>query len=260
MLPALVLLLASAAVSAQQTASNPSPPLNSDFLITLTPAQTPWTDGASIVQGSSTAVGNSVARITYGACVYRALHWHSFAWEALTPVTPGLSLTSVMEEPSNYGGLTRTDQIAPGQSLTYPAGWVHLQLNDNCASLDAVAVFNAVNSGGTANVPSTVAAIGPAYDSVAWVGGLPPAAGGAGQWVLDAGCAARCGLPFNSSLPKGYALKAKLATAAGMVASSEQLAAAKASALFGAGVKESVERGVGSKVAALTGAAWNKTV
>lgn len=116
-LAALVLLAASSA-RAQQTAAQPSPPLNSDFLITPTPILTPWTNGASASEGSSTAVANSVARLTYGPCVYRSMHWHAFAWEVLTPVTAGLTLTSTMQEPSNYGGLNRVDQIAPGQSIT----------------------------------------------------------------------------------------------------------------------------------------------
>lgn len=40
----------------------------------------------------------------------------------MTPTTPGVALTSVMQQPSNYGGQTRTDVIQPGQSITYPAG------------------------------------------------------------------------------------------------------------------------------------------
>jgi len=147
----------------------------------------------------------------------------------------------------------------PFKSARYPAGWIHNQLNSNCEPLDAVLVWNAVNSGGTVNVPAVLATFDPAYENVAWQGGIPPANGGPGEWVVDAACAARCGLPSNGTLPKGYALKSKLATAAGMVASSEQLAAAKASALFGSGVKQTVEKNVGSKVAELTGAPWNKT-
>ena len=108
---------------AEQTASSPVPPLNADFLITPTPILTPWQNGASAVEGSTTAVGASVTRLTYGPCVYRGAHWHNFAWEVLTPVTPGVSLTTVMQEPSNYGGgLSRTDVVAPGQSIAFPAG------------------------------------------------------------------------------------------------------------------------------------------
>ena len=65
---ALLLLLsvsAAAVVSAQQTASNPVPPLNSDFLITPSPILQPWNaPNVSALEGSSSAVGVSVARLT----------------------------------------------------------------------------------------------------------------------------------------------------------------------------------------------------
>ena len=58
---ALVLVvLAARRTSAEETASNPVLPLNSDFLITPTPILTPWQNGASVVAGSFTAVGASV--------------------------------------------------------------------------------------------------------------------------------------------------------------------------------------------------------
>ena len=48
-----------------------------------------------------------------------------------------------MQAPSNSdGGKTRTDIVQPGQSIAFPAGWLHLQLNDNCAPLDAVLVWH----------------------------------------------------------------------------------------------------------------------
>ena len=108
---------------AQSTASNPTPPLSGDFLITPTPILTPWQNGASASEGSTSDIGASVTRLTYGPCVYRCLqaplivfffkkvilfyfflltltspkqktlrgaHWHNFAWEVLTPVTPGV--------------------------------------------------------------------------------------------------------------------------------------------------------------------------
>ena len=105
-----------------KTASNPVPPLNSDFVITPTPILTPWQNFASAVEGSCISVGTSVTRLTYGPCVYRASHWHNFAWEVLTPVSPKNSLTTVMQEPLNYGGLSRTDIVAPGQPIVFPAG------------------------------------------------------------------------------------------------------------------------------------------
>lgn len=77
----LLLLSASTTVlsfaSAQQTPSNPVPPLNSDFVITPTPILTPYNaPNTSAFEGSSSAVGVSVARLQYGPCVYRAAHWH----------------------------------------------------------------------------------------------------------------------------------------------------------------------------------------
>ena len=69
-----VVLLAARRTSAEQTASYPIPPLNSDFLVTHTPVLTPWQNGASAVVGSSSSVGASVGRVTFGPCVYRAAH------------------------------------------------------------------------------------------------------------------------------------------------------------------------------------------
>ena len=234
---ALVLVvLAARRTSAEETASNPVLPLNSDFLITPTPILTPWQNGASVVAGSFTAVGASVGRLTYGPCVYRAAHWHNFAWEVLTPVTPAVSLTTVMQEPSNSGGLTRTDIVAPGQSVVFPAGWLHLQLNDNCTPLDAVLVSNAVNFGGTTNLPQAASTISPAYAAVAFVQPLPAPA--PTNWVIDPACAQRCGInSTSSSTSAGAAFKNKVRQTAGLVFSGEQVAAADATALFGQGAK-----------------------
>jgi hypothetical protein len=213
---ALVLVvLAARRTSAEETESNPVLPLNSDFLITPTPILTPWQNGASAVAGSSTAVGASVGRLTYGPCVYRAAHWHNFAWEVLTPVTPAVSLTTVMQEPSNFGGLTRTDIVAPGQSVVFPAGWLHLQLNDNCTPLDAVLVSNAVNFGGTTNLPQAASTISPAYAAVAFVQPLPAPA--PTNWVIDPACAQRCGINSTSSVSAGTDFKNATRAAAGVV-------------------------------------------
>ena len=248
-----LLALALAATAAAQV----SPPLNGDFLITPTPILTPWTTGASAVEGSSTSVGNSVARLVYAPCGYRAAHWHSTAWEVLTPVSPTLSLTSVMEQPSNGAGgaQLRTDIIAPGQSLTIPQGWLHYQFNDNCAELPAVLVWNQPSSGGTNNAPQMMAGLPLAYTDAAFVTPLPEPAGGPGTWVVDAGCAARCGLPTNGTSKKD-ALISKLEVAKGFIPSGEQVAAAKAAAMFGKGVKESVATGINN---ALVSAGANKT-
>ena len=174
------------------------------------------------------------------------------------PLSPA-PLDALDAPPASLHPLFRLVALSPKPS-PLSTGWLHLQLNDNCAPLDAVLVWNAVNSGGTINVPAAISTFDPAYSAVAWQGGLPPFKGGAGQWVVDAGCAARCGLPSNGTLPKGYALKAKLATAAGMVASGEQVAAAEAKALFGKGVKENIEKSVGTKVAAVLPGWGNKTL
>ena len=87
---AAAVLLCGGGALAQSTASNPTPPLNGDFLITPTPILTPWMNGASASEGSTSDIGASVTRLTYGPCVYRGAHWHNFAWEVLTPVTPGV--------------------------------------------------------------------------------------------------------------------------------------------------------------------------
>ena len=207
-----VVVLAARHTSAQQTASNPVPSLNSDFLITPKPILTPWQNGASAVAGSSSSVGASVGRVTFGPCVYRAAHWHNIAWEVLTPVTPAVSLTTVMQEPSNPG-LRRTDIVAPGQSIVFPAGWLHLQLNDNCTPLDAVLVFNAVSSGGTTNLPQAAFTIEPAYAAVAFVQPLPAPA--PTNWVIDPTCANRCAINITSSIEAEMALKNETTAAVG---------------------------------------------
>ena len=250
----------STAALAQQTPSNPSPPLNSDFLITPAPILTPWQNGGSASEGSSSAVAASVARLTFGPCGYRSAHWHSFAWEVLTPVTPGLSLTTVMQEPSNAGGaggggLSRTDVVAPGQSIAFPAGWLHLQLNDNCAPLDAVLVWNAVSSGGTTNLAQAAFSLDPAWGRVAFAAPLPAPA--ATNWIVDPTCAARCGISgATSPVPSaGTALKDKLRQTAGLAFSGEQVAAADATALFGRGAKSALKKDAQLAAAAVRGGA-----
>ena len=235
---------------AQQSASNPSPKLDSDFLITPSPILTPWQNGGSASEGSTDALAASVARLTFGACVYRAAHWHSVAWEVLTPVTPGLSLTTVMQEPSNFGsGASRTDVVAPGQSISFPAGWTHLQLNDNCSPLDAVLVWNAVNSGGTTNLAQASYSFDPAWGQVGFVTPLPAPA--ATNWVVDPTCAARCGITTASSVSAKTAFKDSLQQTAGLAFSGEQVAAADATALFGQGLKATLQKDAQLGVAAV---------
>lgn len=163
-------------------------------------------------------------------------------------MSPTLSLTSVMISPSNAaagGNLQRTDVITPGQSLTIPAGYLHLQMNLNCEPLDAVLVWNAVSSGGTINAPQNIAGLPASFTDVAWVTPLPAPAGGPGTWLVEAGCAAACGLPTNGTT-KVELLKNKVQMAAGLIPSAEQVLAAKEAALFGKGVKDSVKESVAS--------------
>lgn len=224
--------------------------------MTLSPILTPWQNGASASEGSSQAVGASVTRLTYGPCVYRGAHWHNFAWEVLTPISPSLSLTTVMQEPSNAGGgKARTDSVAPGQSIVFPVGWLHLQLNDNCQPLEAVLVWNAVDSGGTTNLPQAAFSLDPAYNQVAFVAPLPAPA--PTNWVVDPTCAARCGINVTSSASSstGTELQNKLRQAAGLAFLGEQVAAADATALFGQGLKSVVRKDAQLAAAAVKGGA-----
>ena len=81
----------------------------------------------------TTKKGASVAHLTYGPCAFRAAHWHAFSWEVLSP-TAGGPLLSVMQSPAEPGKLRR-DVVAVQQSFAIPQGWLHYQLNDNCAFL-----------------------------------------------------------------------------------------------------------------------------
>lgn len=66
------LLALAATAAAQQSSVNPMPSLyTSDFKITTQAILQPWTGGSSASEGSSTSIGNSVARLTYGPCGIR---------------------------------------------------------------------------------------------------------------------------------------------------------------------------------------------
>lgn len=148
-----------------------------------------------------------------------------------------------MAEPSNNGGNSRTDVIAPGQSIVYPPGWLHIQHNDNCESLDTVLVFSAVNSGGTTNLPQALSTFDANYTSkIGWLAAVPDPA--PTFWVVDPACAARCGINATSaSAPTAKAqFQNKLQQTAGLVFSGEQVAAADASALFGQGAKAALRQ------------------
>lgn len=118
---------------------------------------------------------------------------------------------------------------------------MHIQFNDNCSPTEAVLVWNAVNSGGTANIVPSLAAFDPNYINIAWRSPLP---GPGPNFVVDEVCARRCGI--NATAINGYPasqslstlLKNKLAQAPSRIFSAEQVAAADATALFGKGVKQ----------------------
>lgn len=136
------------------------------------------------------------------------------------------------------GGQSRTDIVAPGQAIAYPAGWLHLQLNDNCQPIESVVVFNNINSGGTFNLPQSLSSFDAAYTSVAWVTPLPSPQ--PTNWVIDSTCAARCGINATSAATQTAKaqFQNKLQETAGLVFSGEQVAAADATALFAQGAEK----------------------
>ena len=66
--------------------------------------------------------------------------------------------------------------------------------------LEAVLVWNAVDSGGTTNVPPALASLDKAYTDVAFVQPLPASGP---SFVVDPACALRCGI--NATAINGYA-------------------------------------------------------
>lgn len=159
------------------------------------------------------------------------------------------------------GGQSRTDIVAPGQAIAYPAGWLHLQLNDNCQPMESVLVFNAINSGGTFNLPASLSTFDAAYTDVAWATPLPSPQ--PTNWVIDPTCAARCGINATSAATQTAKaqFRNKLQETAGLVFSGEQVAAADATALFAQGAKSVLSKdaqraaaAVGSKAAAVKNA------
>lgn len=83
------------------------------------------------------------------------------------------------------------------------------------------------------------------YTNAAYTAPLPAPGN---LWAVDAACAAQCGIPTNTTLTKEAAIKAKLQTAAGLLPGAEQVAAAKAAAMFGSNVKTTLEKGLTSVV------------
>ena len=72
--------------------------------------------------------------------------------------------------------------VAPGQSIVFLAGWPHLQLNDICQPLEAVLIWNAVESAGTTNLSQAAFSLDPACNQVAFVAPLPAPA--PTNWVV----------------------------------------------------------------------------
>jgi hypothetical protein len=200
---ALMVLLAAAAPAAAAPAdaqpsssrgpsSPPNPPLDGDlFIAATTKLFQPWGNDSSALEGSSYAIGASLAHVRLGPCVYRAFHWHSAAWEIFTLVHGEGPIRSFMIEPGQEQRSRQDTLHRGGESIAYPAGWPHYQLNDGCKNATALLVWNAVHSGGVNNVPQQVAALPEGYKEAA----VPRGTGlRQGYWLRDGECARRCGL------------------------------------------------------------------
>jgi hypothetical protein len=98
-----------------------------------------------------------------------------------------------MVAPGAGGQQVRADVLRRGDSVAYPAGWAHYQLNDGCRNATALLVWNAVHSGGVNNVPQQLRALPEGYRGAVF-GRRGGAAPRAGFWLLDEACAERCGL------------------------------------------------------------------
>lgn len=98
---------------------------------------------------------------------------------------------SLMIAPGAGSQQVRRDTLRRGDSVAYPAGWVHYQLNDGCKNATALLVWNAVHSGGVNNVLQQIGALDLGYKDSAFAWGRGPRQG---FWLRDAECARRCGL------------------------------------------------------------------
>lgn len=172
--------------------SPPNPPLDSDLKLDISAKLfQPWGNDSMAVEGSSYAIGASVAHVRLGPCVYRAFHWHAGAWEIFSVVHGDGPVRSLMIEPGQEQRV-REDTLRRGDSVAYPGGWAHYQLNDGCKNVTALLVWNAVHSGGVNNVPQQIAALPHGYrEALLPYGGRPPRQG---YWLRDPECARRCGL------------------------------------------------------------------
>lgn len=106
-------------------------------------------------------------------------------------------IRSLMIAPGAGPQKVRRDTLGRGDSIAYPAGWVHYQLNDGCTNATALLVWNAVHSGGVNNVPQQLGAL--PDDGEDYKGALFPRGKGPRQgfWLRDAECSRRCGLDLT---------------------------------------------------------------
>lgn len=193
-----------AAPTARASPSSPPPPpspfpsIDGDLKIDVsTRLFEPWGNDSSAVEGSSYAIGASVARVQLGPCSFRAFHWHAAAWEVFTLVHGVGPIRSVMVAPGAGEQAVRQDVLRHGETVAYPQGWAHYQLNDGCANATALLVWNAVHSGGVNNVPQQLRALPEGYKGAVF-GRRGGAAPRGDFWLRDEACARRCGL---ESLP-----------------------------------------------------------
>lgn len=172
--------------------SPPNPPLDSDLKLDISAKLfQPWGNDSSAVEGSSYAIGASVAHVRLGPCATRAFHWHAGAWEIFSVIHGEGPVRSLMIEPGQEQRV-REDTLRHGESVAYPQGWVHMQQNDGCKNVTALLVWNAVHSGGVNNVPQQIAALPRGYrEALLPCGGRPPRQA---YWLRDPDCARRCGL------------------------------------------------------------------
>ena len=157
------------------------------FVSPYTPALTPWEYGCSVLVSSSTAGdGMSAGLVTMGPCSYRQLHLHTAADEWLFVVAAAEPLVSVTTLPNNTAVRVA---LAPRDSVLYPRGYPHYQLNPSCTQPATYHTVFAVQNSGTINLVQNLGAVPAAYLASAFT--APPA--GEGLWVLDAECERRCG-------------------------------------------------------------------
>ena len=114
------------------------------------------------------------------------LHLHTAADEWLFVISAAEPLVSVTTLPNNTAVRVA---LAPGDSVLYPRGWPHYQLNPSCTQPATYHAVFPAQSAGTINLVANLGAAPAAYLESAFA--APPV--GKGIWVLDAECERRCG-------------------------------------------------------------------